>query len=88
MIIKASAALRNDYASISDLARQTKEPIYITRNGEGDGVFMNIDAFEKREQILTLREKILQAEQERLNGAETLSVSEAKKRLRERANEI
>jgi len=88
MISKASAALRNDYASISDLARQTKEPIYITRNGEGDGVFMNIDAFEKREQILTLREKILQAEQERLNGAETLSISEAKNRLREYANEI
>lgn len=86
MIIKASAALRNDYAAISDLAKETKEPIYITRNGEGDGVYMNIDAFEKREQILELREKVLQAEQERINGAETLTVSEARKRLRERAS--
>ena len=88
MIIKASAALRNDYASISDMARQTKEPIYITRNGEGDGVYMNIDAFEKREQILVLREKVLQAEQERLSGANTIGVTEAKKRLRERANAL
>ena len=88
MIIKASAALRNDYASISDMARQTKEPIYITRNGEGDGVYMNIDAFEKREQILALREKVLQAEQERLSGANTIGVTEARKRLRERANAL
>ena len=35
MIIKASAALRNDYASISGPAKETKEPIYITRNGKG-----------------------------------------------------
>ena len=37
-------------STISNLARSTSEPIYITKNGEGDGVFMNIDAFEKREQ--------------------------------------
>lgn len=88
MLIKASAALRNDYASISALAKETKEPIYITKNGEGDLVLMSIDAFEKREQILQLRSKVLQAEQERINGEPTLSVSEARKRLRERASEI
>ena len=43
MIIKASAALRNDYASISNMAKTTKEPIYITKNGEGDLVLMSID---------------------------------------------
>jgi PHD/YefM family antitoxin component YafN of YafNO toxin-antitoxin module len=88
MIIKASASLRNDYAAISDLAKKTGEPIYITRNGEGDGVYMNIEAFEKREQILALRAKILQAEQERINGADTISVSEARQKLRERHSEI
>ena len=31
-----------------------------------------------------LREKVLQAEQERLNGTETITISEARKRLRER----
>lgn len=81
MIIKASAALRNDYAKISNLAKETKEPIYITKNGEGDLVLMSIDAFEKREQIIQLRTKILQAEQERVDGAKTMSVSEARKRL-------
>lgn len=88
MIIKASATLRNDYASISALAKETKEPIYITKNGEGDLVLMSIDAFEKREQMLQLRAKVLQAEQERINGEVTLSVSEARNRLRERVREI
>ena len=55
MIIKASAALRNDYAAVSRLAKETEEPIYITKNGEGDLVLMSIDAFEKREQVLKLR---------------------------------
>lgn len=83
MIIKASAALRNDYITISNMAKETKEPIYITKNGEGDLVLMSIEAFEKREQILKLRAKVLQAEQERLDGAEAISVSEARKRLKE-----
>jgi len=88
MIIKASAALRNDYTSISNLAKDTKEPIYITKNGEGDMVLMSIDAFEKREQILELRSRVLQAEEERLSGARTMSISDARKALRERLNEV
>ena len=88
MLIKASAALRNDYATISALAKETKEPIYITKNGEGDLVLMSIDAFEKREQMLQLRARVLQAEQERIDGEPTISVSEARKRLRERVSEV
>ena len=87
MLIKASAALRNDYATISALAKETKEPIYITKNGEGDLVLMSIDTFEKREQMLQLRARVLQAEQERIEGQPTISVSEARKRLRERTSE-
>ena len=49
---------------------------------------MSIEAFEKREQILKFREKVMQAEQERLDGKPTLSISEARKRLRERVSEV
>ena len=72
----------------SNLAKETNEPIYITKNGDGDLVVMNIEAFEKREQMLELREKVLKAEQERIEGQPTMSVAEARRRLRERANEV
>ena len=88
MIIKPSTALRNEYTTISNLAKETKEPIYITKNGEGDLVLMSIDAYEKREQMLQFRAKVLQAEQERMNDAETLSISDARQKLRERLNDI
>lgn len=42
----------------------------------------------KWEQMLELRAKVLQAEQECLDGAKTLSVSQARKRLSERVNDI
>ena len=87
MIIKASAVLRNDYTSISELAKKTKEHIYITKNGEGDLVLMDIEAFERREQVLNLRAKVLQAEQERMDGKETISIAEARRILRERVND-
>lgn len=70
------------------LRKETNEPIYITKNGDGDLVVMNIEAFEKREQMLKLRERVLKAEQERIEGQPTMSVSEARRRLRERANEV
>ena len=82
MIIKPSSSLRNNYSSISTLAKETQEPVYITVNGEGDGVFMDMEAFEKREQLLNLRARILQAEEDRLRGARTMSVSEAREALR------
>lgn len=36
------------------------------------------------EQMLNLRAKVLQAEQERINGAQTLSVAEAREKLGKR----
>ncbi len=62
--------------------------VWKQNNREGDLVLMSIDAFEKREQMLQLRARVLQAEQERIDGEPTISVSEARKRLRERASEV
>ncbi|MDD2401544.1 MAG: type II toxin-antitoxin system Phd/YefM family antitoxin [Clostridia bacterium] len=88
MQIKSSTALRNDYSMISNLAHQTAEPIYITKNGEGDVVVMSIDAFEQREKMLEHRAKILEAELLRLSGESTYSVDEVRNRLKEKYSHV
>lgn len=76
MIIKASSDLRNNYASISKLAKESGEPIYITLNGEGDGVYMDIQAFEKLTKLLDLERHLLRSEQDAASGAPLYSIEE------------
>lgn len=83
VIIKSSTALRNDYGTISDMAHEEGEPIYITKNGEGDLVVMSIEAFEHREETLKLRAKLEAAEQARLSGTPVYILEESRKRLEE-----
>ena len=82
MIIKPSASIRNDYNGVVSLCRETSEPIYLTRNGEGDAVMMDIATFNKREQMLQLREKLLEVEENRLRGKKGYFIEEADEILR------
>lgn len=81
MQIRPSAAIRQNYNDISKLCKQTGEPVYLTRNGEGDLVVMDIEAFDRREKMLALREKLLQVEEARVAGNKGISVDELEERL-------
>ena len=76
MIIKASASIRQNYNEISELCKTTKEPVYLTKNGEGDLVVMDIESFSRREKMLKLREELIAVEEERIRGAKYYSVDE------------
>ena len=68
MNIKPSAAIRQNYNEIADLCRKTAEPVFLTKNGEGDLVVMDIETFNRREKMLKLREELLAVEEDRLAG--------------------
>ena len=45
MNIRPSAAIRQNDHEIAELCRGTQAPVYLTKNGEGDLVGMNIGSF-------------------------------------------
>ena len=76
MNIRPSAAIRQNYNEIADLCRKSKEPVYLTKNGEGDLVIMDIESFTRREKMLTLRENLLSVEEDRAMGRRGCTIDE------------
>jgi len=86
-IIKPISDLRNKFKEISEICHKEGEPIYLTKNGKGDLVVMSISAYEKREALLELYQKLSIAEQQSREGAETIDHKEMIKKLKRRLNE-
>lgn len=82
MIIKPSAAIRNNYNDISNQCKKNGEPIYLTKNGEGDLVVMDIETYNRREKMLKLREELLAVEEDRIHGNKGYSVDEVAAMMR------
>ena len=45
--IRPSSDLRNKYNEISEFCHKYKEPVYITKNGQGDLAVMSIETYEQ-----------------------------------------
>lgn len=76
MNIRPSAAIRQNYNEIADICRKTAEPVFLTKNGEGDLVVMDIETYNRREKMLKLREELLSIEEDRLAGRSGCSLDE------------
>jgi len=83
MNIRPSASIRQNYNEIADLCRKSKEPVYLTKNGEGDLVVMDIESFERREKELKLAAKLMEIREARMQGAKYYTVEESVARIRE-----
>lgn len=81
MQIKPSATIRQNYNEIAALCKSSGEPVYLTKNGEGDLVVMDINAFVHREKMLKLREELLAVEEDRLAGRAGVTPDELDKYL-------
>lgn len=83
MNIRPSAAIRQNYNDIAELCRRTGEPVYLTKNGEGDLVVMDIESFTRREKMLKLREELLAVEEDKLAGRTGSTLDELEEYLDE-----
>ena len=76
MNIRPSAAIRQNYNEIAELCRKTEEPVFLTKNGEGDLVVMDMETYGRQEKMLKLREELLAVEEDRLAGRTGCSLEE------------
>ena len=76
MMIRSATALRNDYDGMVKLSTEKQEPIYLTRSGDDEMVFLPIALWEKRQAELELFAEMLRREQNKLAGAKTYSAAE------------
>ncbi len=88
MYIKASAVMRNNYNEIAKLCKETGEPVYLTRNGEGDLVVMDIEAFERRDRQLKIAEDLFRVRTARMAGARGHTLEEVRKTLSETIDRV
>lgn len=76
MTIIASAEIRTNYNAVIEKCRQTGEPVYLTKNGQGEAVVMDIASFERREQILRAQQMVLESYIDQLVGAKAFTTEE------------
>ena len=83
-VIKKSADLRNNYSEISEFCHNYREPVFITKNGQGDLAVMSIETYEEIIGKLELYKKIQTGINQIKNG-ETISENKMMKKIKKYA---
>lgn len=86
-IIKPISDLRNKSNEISDIARDSNQPIFITRNGEGDMVVMSMAKYSQLELKIDLMSKLATAQANYAAGDRGRSIAKVMEDLRTRIHE-
>lgn len=63
-MIRPVSDLRNNFADISKTVHETKQPVFLTKNGYGDMVVLSMEAFEKLQFDSEVYFKLQEAERE------------------------
>ena len=80
-IIKPSSELRKNYNNVAEICRTNKVPVFLTLNGEGDMVLMDIETYGRREEDLATAERLMSVEMSRFMGTQGYSVDQFKKNM-------
>jgi len=86
-VIKPISDLRNNFNEISEICHKESEPVFITKNGQGDLVVMSMALYEKQQALLGLYQKLSEAEAQNAAGMPRISHKELMNKLRNRVNE-
>lgn len=84
--IKPISDLRNNFNQISEICHKDGEPVFITKNGQGDLVVMSMALYEKQQALLELYQKLGEAEAQSNAGVERISHKDLINNLREKIN--
>ena len=71
MMIRSATAFPNASDAMVKLSTEKQEPIYLTRSGDGEMVFLPIALWEKRQAELELFADMLSRKQSKHSGART-----------------
>ena len=80
-IIKPISDLRNKAKELSRLCHDSGEPVFITKNGEGDLVLMSLAAYERLRAQLELYRLLDEAEADVAGGDRGIGVKALRKQL-------
>ena len=87
-IIKPISDLRNKANKISEIVHQSKEPVFITKNGEGDMVVMSLAQYAQLQMKLDLYGKLAVAQAQVAAGNKGRTLSQVMRDLRKRIREF
>ena len=85
-IIKPISDLRNKSNEISELAHNSNEPIYITKNGEGDLVVMSMSHYSNMQLKLDLLSKLSVAQNQKADGDKGRTLKQVMTNIRNSIN--
>ncbi len=70
---------------VSQMCKESDEPIYITKNGYGDMVIMSMEVYKEKMFMLDVYDKLMAAEEE-IKTEKTLDADSSVKNIREKYN--
>jgi prevent-host-death family protein len=85
--IKSISDLRNKAKEISELAHKLNEPIFITKNGEGDMVVMSIARYAQLQLKIDLFGKLAVAQNQIASGDKGRTLSQVMTDMRKKLHE-
>ena len=82
--IRPVSDLRNHFAEITKEVQETKEPVFLTKNGVGSIDVMCMDAYDKGRYESQVYDKLLEAEIQAVSTSRRVSHEEVMRSARER----